>query len=190
MTQDDDASNQLRASDAEREAVVSRLGDAVAEGRLTLEEFSERMEKALGARTGGELVALTGDLPSGVVPARPPRAPRAKWQVSLVGDVTRRGRWKVPADLRVLTLVGDAVLDLTQAELVSRDATITVAGLVGDLKIVVPHAVNLDLGGFVLVGDRTEEAASSSAPAWADNLGPLLRIRLFALVGDVKVVRV
>lgn len=58
----------LRASDADRDAVVERLREAHAEGRLTAEEFEERVGAVLAARTIGELTALTADLPT---PGRP-----------------------------------------------------------------------------------------------------------------------
>ena len=64
---------QLRASDAERDAAAGRLREAHAEGRLTVEEFSERLDAALAARTRGDLEALTRDLPAppGPAPSRP-----------------------------------------------------------------------------------------------------------------------
>jgi hypothetical protein len=53
----------IRASDQERESVVDVLRDAYTDGRLTLDEFSERTAAAYAARTRGELQDLTGDLP-------------------------------------------------------------------------------------------------------------------------------
>lgn len=53
----------IRASDMDREGVVTILRDAHAEGRLTLEEFDERTSAAYAARTWGELADLTADLP-------------------------------------------------------------------------------------------------------------------------------
>jgi hypothetical protein len=53
----------LRASDAERQAVVRRLELALADGRLTIAEFDERSQAAYAARTRGELDDLTEDLP-------------------------------------------------------------------------------------------------------------------------------
>jgi hypothetical protein len=41
----------IRASDGEREAVIARLNAAVGEGRLDIEEFSERVEVAYASRT-------------------------------------------------------------------------------------------------------------------------------------------
>jgi hypothetical protein len=53
----------LRASDADRERVAFALQTAVSEGRLTLEEFDERVASVYAARTYGELTAVTNDLP-------------------------------------------------------------------------------------------------------------------------------
>ena len=50
-------------SDADREAVVAHLSAAAAEGRLTLDEFSERARLAYALRTAGELAGLVQDLP-------------------------------------------------------------------------------------------------------------------------------
>jgi hypothetical protein len=54
----------MRASDADRDAVVSDLGEHFQAGRLTLAEFDERTERALTARTWGELRELRADLPA------------------------------------------------------------------------------------------------------------------------------
>src|SRR3984957_19930290 len=54
----------IRASDADREVVVDALREAYSEGRLTLDEFDERMSAAYASRTWGELRELTVDLPS------------------------------------------------------------------------------------------------------------------------------
>jgi hypothetical protein len=53
----------LRASDADREQFVEGLRQHHAEGRLTIEELTERTEQAYAARTLGDLDALGGDLP-------------------------------------------------------------------------------------------------------------------------------
>lgn len=53
----------MRAGDADRERLVEQLREHHAAGRLTLEEFDERMTKAYAAKTYGELRTLTRDLP-------------------------------------------------------------------------------------------------------------------------------
>jgi Domain of unknown function (DUF1707) len=66
----------LRASDGDRERTVDALRAHAAEGRLTLEELEERVQRALAARTLGELTGLTRDLPGPAppAPARPGRS--------------------------------------------------------------------------------------------------------------------
>jgi hypothetical protein len=81
----------IRASDADRDVVVDALREAYTEGRLTRDEFDERMSSAYAGRTWGELRELTADLPVQPVlgadvpgrqlpvPAVPP--PRPPWRV-------------------------------------------------------------------------------------------------------------
>jgi hypothetical protein len=64
----------LRASDADREQVVSTLRQHHADGRLTVDEFTERMQRAYESKTFGELDLLTRDLP--LLPPPLPEAPR------------------------------------------------------------------------------------------------------------------
>jgi hypothetical protein len=53
----------IRASDVDREAVVATLREAYTAGRLTLDEFDERMTAAYASKTWGDLRELTVDLP-------------------------------------------------------------------------------------------------------------------------------
>jgi hypothetical protein len=67
----------LRAGNADREKVVAQLNEAFSEGRLDVGELDERVAAAYAAKTLGELVPLTADLPapsSGRAPARRPAA--------------------------------------------------------------------------------------------------------------------
>lgn len=56
-------SDALRASDDERDATAKLLATALSEGRLGIEEYDQRLTEAMSARTRGELVPLTADLP-------------------------------------------------------------------------------------------------------------------------------
>lgn len=70
----------LRASDQEREQVISLLSEGTAAGRLDLDEFEERVSVAYSVRTRGELRQLLADIP-GALPDSPPapeRRPRAE----------------------------------------------------------------------------------------------------------------
>ena len=64
----------IRVSDAERDQALSELTEAFQAGRLTAEEFGQRSDLALNARTGSELTVLFTDLPPGNLPMTPAAA--------------------------------------------------------------------------------------------------------------------
>ena len=74
---------EVRIGPAEREEAVQMLGEHFAAGRLTLDEFDERVTRATEARTRGDLVPLFRDLPS-VPPALQPREPSENVYLNLV----------------------------------------------------------------------------------------------------------
>jgi hypothetical protein len=73
------ARSKLRAADSDRDAVATELRQQHLEGRLDSDEFQERLERCLAAKTYGELDALVADLPAPVPP--PPRTPLSYWLV-------------------------------------------------------------------------------------------------------------
>ena len=77
----------LRASDADRDAVTERLREAAGEGRLEPDELEERVDRALRARTYGELARLVADLgrPPNTPWRRPGRRTRAVARSALTG---------------------------------------------------------------------------------------------------------
>ncbi len=57
------ADQHIRVSDAERNAVAEQLGAHYADGRLDQAEFDERINRAMAAKTRGDLAGLFDDLP-------------------------------------------------------------------------------------------------------------------------------
>ncbi|GAA3128912.1 DUF1707 domain-containing protein [Planomonospora alba] len=181
----------IRASDAEREAVVERLRVASVEGRLTLGELTERTEAAYGAVTRAELDVITSDLPAaGRAPAPvhapgPERGGRARrWFVAVMGDSKRRGKWRIDGELGAVAVMGDVVLDLREAEVRTGVVDIAATAVMGDVKIIVPDGVDVDLEGLAVMGDKRVDVLE--APPGANV--PLIRVKAFALMGDVKVI--
>ena len=66
--------DRLRAYYFDRQQVIGTLKAAFAQGRLTEDEYDERVGQASASRTHAELAALTADLPAGLTAARPPTA--------------------------------------------------------------------------------------------------------------------
>src|SRR5580700_423810 len=67
--------SEIRASDAERDAVATALGQHFQDGRLDQAEFDDRVTAAIAARTGGDLDRLLTDLPPAATAEEPARQP-------------------------------------------------------------------------------------------------------------------
>jgi hypothetical protein len=149
-------------------------------GRLTLEEFSERTDRALAAQTVDELEQVGRDLPATVIGGR--RRPKRLSGV-VFGHIARTGLWRLPRRSVALVVFGDADLDLRQAELPGSVATITAFVLFGNIDLYVPEGIEVDLGGLAIIGHRRE---------WGRDVpgAPLLRVRVFSFFGTADVWRV
>jgi hypothetical protein len=175
----------VRASDAEREQTVELLRSHVVEGRLTLEEFAQRLDTVYAARTRPELERVTHDLPESAPGTSRRRAKR--FTGVAFGSVERRGRWRVPRFAGLAVLFGDADIDLRTAEIHGETVTINALLLFGNADFYVPKSVDVDLGGFTVFGHRREHGG--------DDVGqtpqtPLLRIRVYSLFGTSDVWRI
>lgn len=137
----------LRASHEDRDHVVDQLRIAAGDGRLTGEELDERLERAIQARTYGELETLVVDLPP--IPSQPTAPfPMVKEVVQLKtrsGDIRRVGPWPVPRRLEVDVKSGSVVLDFTQAVLTQSVLDLTVAIGSGSLKLIVSPGIAVDV---------------------------------------------
>ena len=161
----------IRASDADREAVAVRLNEAVGDGRLTLQEFSERLERAYAARTRGELDPLTADLPA-IDPVRGPDRRRR-----------RAGSQPLEDEITAIALLGDAVIDLRGAKATSKEITIRAYALLNDVDVIVPEGVAVELSGVAVVGDNK----NMTKPVPAGTSRFVVKIHGHAVLGDVQV---
>lgn len=181
-------SGEVRASDAEREAVVEQLRVASVEGRLTLVELTDRTEAAYKSTTHAELALLTQDLPaSGTqapLPVAGPPVAKRRWFAAVMGDSKRRGKWRVDQPLGAVAVMGDVVLDLREAEVRTNTIDITAVSVMGDVKIIVPDGVDVDLDGVAVMGDKRVDVLEA-APGM--NV-PTVRVHAYAVMGDVKVI--
>ncbi|MFD5251048.1 DUF1707 domain-containing protein [Amycolatopsis sp. NPDC058340] len=91
--------SRLRAADADRERVATRIQAAGGEGRLTLEEVEDRLSAVYSAKYTDDLAALTTDLPKPVPKRRPVAfghpAVRIHLALAVVLSVLLIGRWVI-----------------------------------------------------------------------------------------------
>jgi Domain of unknown function (DUF1707)/Cell wall-active antibiotics response 4TMS YvqF len=185
----------LRASDAERERAADQLRQAAGEGRLTVDELDERLTRCYAATTVAELSELTVDV---VVPDHDPvlgsaRVPGPTVKpgpggsgtvISIMSGSDRSGRWRVAERLKVISIMGGADIDLTQAEFAAPVTDITVFSLMGGADIRVPDGVEVHVTKFALMGGHDVKLSDQVPPRGA----PVIRLRMLSIMGggDVR----
>jgi hypothetical protein len=183
----------LRASDADRERVVSLLAEAVGDGRLTLEEHAQRVEEANAARTLGELAGLTTDLVT--AEAQPLRLDGARPVVALFSSQRREGRWVVPERLPVTAIFSEALLDFREALLQANRVTIYATVIGGRLRLLVPDGVQVEVTGTgvavrkrgtVPAGYAAGDAVAAAGPSVAEP--PVIEVRGLIVWGKVQAI--
>jgi uncharacterized protein DUF1707 len=136
---------ELRVSDAERQHVVELLNRAVGHGLLSLDEFTQRTDVALQARTRGDLNAVLIDLP-GLTVAGGEIGP-VKETLELhqtASSMQRRGRWNVPRRISLRNRLGSMVLDFSEAVIPHREVTIQIDNELGSVTMILPEGSTLD----------------------------------------------
>ena len=174
------APRDLRASDADRDRVLTLLAEAVSDGRITTDEHAERVQRACTARTLGELADLTADLaaPS----AQPVRLDGGRVISGIFGPAQRDGRWVVPETLTVTAMFGEVEVDFTQAILQARHVQLYATVIGGRLRVVVPDGVSVAVPAHVMIGRRR---GGTPPPATAEM--PVIEVKGLVLGGEIIV---
>ncbi|MET8827460.1 DUF1707 domain-containing protein [Streptomyces sp. NPDC004610] len=198
-----DDAPELRASDADRERVAEILRDALAEGRLDMTEFEERLDQTYQARTYGELAPITRDLPGAGVAApsvslvkgpeegpgwvdRVTGAPGSStWGVAVLAAFQRKGRWTVPKQFNCVAFWGGGEIDLREADFAEREVVINCVAVMGGVTVIVPPGVEVVVRGIGVMGgfDHREDGVPGDPGA------PRVVVTGFAFWGGVQIER-
>jgi len=174
-----------RAGDSDRDWVVTLLRDHCVAGRLTLDEFSERTGFALAARTRGELDSVLADLPAVSQPmaAEMPRRRARRWIVAVMSESESKGRWRLGGHTSVVAVMGQCHVDLSRAEIDGPEILITALGIMGEVEIVVPEGIDVEVTGLSIMGRRS--ISMRDVPVLRGS--PRIRVRAFPIMGEVNV---
>jgi hypothetical protein len=162
---------ELRMSDADRERVANRLRAAFGEGRLSSEEFDERLTNVLAARTFGEVQPLIADLPGGPVSVSAPEHAELR---ATATPLKRGGAWVVARQLTVRTMAGPVKLDFTDALIGHRVVEIELSVSFGQTTLVLPPGASVDIENVELVASP---ARVRDVPTAAGGAGPHFVVR-------------
>jgi hypothetical protein len=181
MTEEPTQPGAVRASDADRQAVMARLETALTEGRITPEEFRQRADAAQAAVTTTELRPLLADLPPVGAPDAEivgRRGPESMFNV--LGDIKLSGRTDLPR--RVGTVLGNIRIDLrdlrTDADVVELDLWT----VLGDVDVILAEGVDGVLEGWAVLGNRKTELA----PVPRRSGTPRVVVRAHVALGNLR----
>ena len=168
---------EIRVADTDRDRAVDELREHAVAGRLTLEEFGERVDQAYAARTRGELDLVLRELPS----ARATPARTRRFGLAVMGGLNWRGRLRLPERSTIVAVMGGANIDLRNANIEAPEVTLRAWAIMGGVNVILPPNIEADVGGFSLMGGRNDETRTPPHPA------ALIRIRAYSLMGGVNV---
>lgn len=191
---------ELRASDADRDRIADLLRDALAEGRLTADEHSERVEGVLAARTVGELDVFVRDLPAGQAARGPARAyvPPASSVpnrptpgaipldpddrlMAVFSASMRKGRFRAGRRIHAYAIFGSVEIDLSEAIFEHRQVMIKAISVFGNVEIRVPENVSLRGSGGGILGNFEVHALDSS-----ETDAPVVYVDGLAVLGNIE----
>jgi Domain of unknown function (DUF1707)/Cell wall-active antibiotics response 4TMS YvqF len=168
-------------SDHDRERAAALLQQACGAGRITLEEFSGRVGAVWAADSAAELEKATADLaPEPMVGTAQP----VERVVTVFSENKRHGRWRLlPQGLRTQTVFGSTELDLRDALTGSDVIEIGGACVFGEVKVIVPEGVDVDLVGATMFSSRQ----LNLAPVPRVQGTPRVRVAINAWFSSVQV---
>jgi Domain of unknown function (DUF1707)/Cell wall-active antibiotics response 4TMS YvqF len=190
----------MRVSNDDRERVARILHDSMAEGRLTVNEMEERLDKLYAAKTFGDLEPLTRDLPAGnqaaAVAIPQPAAPSShrvggrgtsSTAIAVMSGASRKGVWTIPPTFTAVAVMGGVEIDLTDVQLEDAETTIQAFALMGGIEIYVPEDLPVQVNGTGFMGAFDNEMQDQ--PAQVRPGAPLVKITGLAVMGGVEVKR-
>lgn len=178
---------------AAREQVLEQLSDAFAKDELGLDEFEARVDGAYQAATEEGLQVLVKDLSpaafaaptsSGATTALAVPGERVKRVSAILGNVERRGRFRVNSGYKVLSLLGNVELDLRDALFPDGVTVIHVRAVLGNIEITVPPTLPVECEGTGILASFAE---LNRMPVEGNPNGPMLRIVGSAVLGNVEI---
>lgn len=188
----------MRASDSDRDRVAEALREAAAEGRLSLDELDERLDRVFAAKTYADLVPLTSDLPSsgpgspGPLPTVASAAQVNRYggqaagnlALAILGAFTRKGNWVAPAEMTAVAILGGGEIDLREARFAEHTMTIHAVTIMGGIVITVPEDADVQVDGIGIMGAFDHTMAGGGTPG-----GPRIIVNGVAFWGGVQIQR-
>jgi hypothetical protein len=197
MSDSPDHRPELRISDTDRDRTAEVLREAHAHGRITVDELDERLTSVYAAKTYGDLVPITRDLPAATGAAAvvaagsrsPARSriggtPRFRMSLAILGGASRDGAWVVPPEYKAIATLGGIKLDMRDSSFAEPETVIKAYAVLGGMEITVPEDAEVDVGAVGIMGGVDNGGEGPGVPG-----GPRIRIVGVAVMGGIEVKR-
>lgn len=182
-----------------REEVIDTLIYNYSHGVISSEAFERRLDQAMASQDHQTIYQLIADLEQQNDPefsAQKERQFNVNYAaadndepetiLNILGGSNRSGQWTVPKEIRVISILGGADIDFTDAIFTSPNVTIKLLCLFGGDNIYVPENINVVSKAFCILG-----GIDNTAPSLSARQAPTITVEGLVLCGglDIKVKR-
>tara|TARA_B110000438_G_scaffold300010_1_gene351416 strand:+ start:1719 stop:2369 length:651 start_codon:yes stop_codon:yes gene_type:complete len=178
-----------------REETIDQLIFNYSHGVISAEAFERRLDQAMNSNTHQEIVDLVADL---TLKADTNYSNKKEYQFtpsytsgdvddtlhlkSMLGNVERSGQWLVPKTITINNILGEAVLDFTDAIFQHQHITIKLNCILGSSKVYIPENVNVVCKSYCIIS-----SIENKAPSMASRQAPIITIEGKVVLGSLNV---
>jgi predicted membrane protein len=178
-----------------REETIDQLIFNYSHGVISSEAFERRLDQAMNSESHQEIVDLVADLS---LKANTTYNDKKEHQFtpsysnadsddnlnlkSILGNIERSGQWYVPKVITVNSILGEAMLDFTDAVFQHQNVTIKLNCILGSSKIYVPENINIVCKTFAIAS-----SIENKAPSMANRQAPIITIEGKVVLGSLNV---
>jgi hypothetical protein len=184
-----------RPFDQVRQEAIDQLIMNYSHGVISAEAFERRLDVASDAKNFQELIDVVSDLslqPDNQYQQQRERSFSPRYQagndtrndriICVLSSNQHSGQWLVPAEIRVVNVLGTVELDFSEAIFQHQHVVIRVNNWVGSLTIKVPEQVNVVSNMFNIIG-----STDNRAPCMGDRQAPQIVVEGYSILGSLDV---
>ena len=184
-----------RPFDQVRQEAIDQLIMNYSHGVISAEAFERRLDVASDATSIQELIDVVADLslqPDNQYQQQRERSFTPRYQagndtrneniICVLSSNQHSGQWLVPAEIRIVSILGSVELDFSEAIFQHQNIVIRVNNWIGSLTILVPEQVNVVSNMFNIIG-----STDNRAPCIGDRQAPQIVVEGYSILGSLDV---
>ncbi len=188
---DDPQALRAAATTDERERVVDALCTHFAADTISADQLEQLLDRVYAAESRGALLAVIDEMPplpqeftarQAPLLVPPSDVPERGMLLAVMAGSERKGSWIVPRHLKVVAVMGGAVVDLRHARFGPGITEIEAYAVMGGIQVILPPGVRCESFGAAFMGGFESKAGDASALHPSQ---PIVRLSGLAILGGV-----